>query len=87
MSWKEEIKKAPLRDFERRMAQHKDGLMVEATPPASKITLDEALAELKARNRHNSFDEEIEMLQELIKFFDAAHEDDIQPTDSEGYPY
>ncbi len=87
MTWQDEIKKAPLKDFQRRMARHKDGLIPEATPPASKITLDEALAELKARNRHNSFDEEIEMLQELIKFFDAANEEDNEPTDSEGYPY
>ena len=65
MTWKEEIKKAPLKDFQRRMARHKDGLMPEATPPASKITLDEALAEIKARREPNP--KHIEVLEELIE--------------------
>ena len=85
MTWKEEIKKAPLKDFERRMARHKDGLMPEATPPASKITLDEALAEIKARREPNP--KHIEVLEELIELFDKYHEIDSEPTDSEGYPY
>tara|TARA_R100001230_G_C5631217_1_gene138854 strand:- start:47 stop:304 length:258 start_codon:yes stop_codon:yes gene_type:complete len=85
MTWKEEIKKAPLKDFQRRMARHKDGLMPEATPPASKITLDEALAEIKARREPNP--KHIEVLEELIELFDKYHEIDSEPTDSEGYPY
>jgi len=85
MTWKEEIKKAPLKDFQRRMARHKDGLIPEATPPASKITLDEALAEIKARREPNP--KHIEVLEELIELFDKYHEIDSEPTDSEGYPY
>lgn len=85
MSWKDSIKKAPLKDFERRKARYEDGLMPEATPPASQITLDEALAEIKARREPNP--KHIEVLEELIELFDEYHEIDTEPTDSEGYPY
>ena len=87
MTWKKEIRKAPLEDFKRRKArfENKD-LMPYATPPASKITLDEALAELKEYN-DPSFKEHMEVLQELIEFFDEVHELDTEPKDSEGYPY
>jgi len=84
MTWKDKIKKAPLKDFERRMARHKGGLRV-TTPPASEITLDEALAEIKARREPNP--KHIEVLEELIEIFDEYHEIDAEPKDSEGYPY